>query len=937
MKRAPSFVLRAAKTAAIHATKTPVNLSRLRHGALALAAAAVLLAGCISDDEIRALRFSPDGTRVAVVTDRRGLWFVDPAEGTPAMVEALPVIGDDLAWDAAGRQVAYASNPDGHWDIFVTGLDGVTTRITRALGRQSRPRFLPDGRLAFLSTTSGRSEVILYDSCSRVNRRLVGRDSDVTAFEVSPDGTRLAFISFDNLRPQVYLFDLVSGVESCLTSETSPLGLESGALAWSPAGDSLAFVRREFAGGAPRDRLCAVTAAAPASERVLARENTAIGQPFFAQDRAHVYYIRGGRELVRAGRDGLQPLRLDGFPVSLAAPSAADGRIVLAAGQRLLAVTDPALRRAEFLPTDVEDRLVLAEEYLRRGRRGESRAIYEELRAGLGPGTDPSLARLFELATLVRLGRTREAVEALEQMAVAGAVPPQVPARYVWRMLGYAHLLWLNNPEKARDCLREYDALARAQEDEKTTREDTARNALAILESGDARLIRHYTRGLRARLAADMLGTAREFGALLEASPQSPAVRAEYLRALAGYDREVYLFALSERPFEPSPAQRIAYLERFVHLAPDAPQADAVRVELFQLHIETRSPERARALLLEALDKPSDPNPLEDLQDVLGAYLETAEAAPWLEPAMTNVFLHPSVRPRIEAWIGDDPRPDFRLRLAAAKVHLAGGQREAARAELDGAMAAWERLGATERTAEDHLHYARLLVMRGREAELGALYAEAAAFCEQAADHIRRSRADEFEFMFDAQFHAAMLRALLADGTDPKTVLSADYGGGSDLVNPSWDPVRLTRGVEAAAAQQEAARRNGQPAQYLHALRLGLALRALRQDVRARPALMAAIVADAPEFVRLRALVELGNLDDSGDDPWNSARWFLEAGSLPASDAYAELYLSFRVAEQRLSINHMASEARTALLAIASNAPDTPLAIRAQELLAANR
>ena len=47
----------------------------------------------------------------------------------------------------------------------------------------------------------------------------------------------------------------------------------------------------------------------------------------------------------------------------------------------------------------------------------------------------------------------------------------------------------------------------------------------------------------------------------------------EYLRALEGFDEEVYYFSLSRRHFKPSRADQIAYLEPFLELAPDSPLA----------------------------------------------------------------------------------------------------------------------------------------------------------------------------------------------------------------------------------------------------------------------------------------------------------------------------------------------------------------------------
>lgn len=134
--------------------------------------------------------WSPDGGRIAFISDRDGhgqLWVMD-VEGTGAgrVVETADE-AQNPEWSPDGRRIAfYATNADGDDRIFTVGPDGSDLR---RLVPGLWPTWTPDG------------QGLLYGGEGGLHRlALAGGDAvlvvagDVLSGELSPDGTRLAYI-----------------------------------------------------------------------------------------------------------------------------------------------------------------------------------------------------------------------------------------------------------------------------------------------------------------------------------------------------------------------------------------------------------------------------------------------------------------------------------------------------------------------------------------------------------------------------------------------------------------------------------------------------------------------------------------------------------------------------------------------------------------------
>ena len=104
-----------------------------------------------------------DGTEVKQLTDNpAGDWYP--------------------TWSPDGGSLAFASNRNGNWDIFVMRSDGTEIKqLTDSPDADLEPVWSPDGaRLAFASNRDGFFEVLLIDVASRdtVKTGQVGIPSD---------------------------------------------------------------------------------------------------------------------------------------------------------------------------------------------------------------------------------------------------------------------------------------------------------------------------------------------------------------------------------------------------------------------------------------------------------------------------------------------------------------------------------------------------------------------------------------------------------------------------------------------------------------------------------------------------------------------------------------------------------------------------------------
>lgn len=145
------------------------------------------------------IALSPDGKKLAFLA--RGEVFVARADsgGDALRLTRTPAAEAELAWAPDSRRIAYASNRDGAWHLYVYDLTkSEETQLTRGDKSDVNPRWSPDGtQLAFLRDAR---ELRVAEVASH-NERLVatstfGRPPFLSERPIvwSPDGRYLAFL-----------------------------------------------------------------------------------------------------------------------------------------------------------------------------------------------------------------------------------------------------------------------------------------------------------------------------------------------------------------------------------------------------------------------------------------------------------------------------------------------------------------------------------------------------------------------------------------------------------------------------------------------------------------------------------------------------------------------------------------------------------------------
>ncbi|MEQ8674244.1 MAG: PKD domain-containing protein [Aggregatilineales bacterium] len=182
-------------------------------------------------------------------TDQTGDWEVfrlgDLPDGRVADVNLSQGRGDDVVDMAPTRSpdaewVAFTSNRDGNWELYVAKVDNsIIRRVTyNVFAPDIDPVWSPDGRyLAFETSRDGNWELYLFDLITGQEIRLTEDDySDINAFW-SPDSERLLFQSDRSGQWQIYELN-ISTLETTLMSDGEG---EDHDAAYSSNGDYIVF------------------------------------------------------------------------------------------------------------------------------------------------------------------------------------------------------------------------------------------------------------------------------------------------------------------------------------------------------------------------------------------------------------------------------------------------------------------------------------------------------------------------------------------------------------------------------------------------------------------------------------------------------------------------------------------------------------------------
>jgi len=128
--------------------------------------------------------FSPDGNKMAYVSDRNGLPQIFIEDLSSGQVNRLTFSGrynTQPSWSPAGDKIAYTTwESGGEINIFVTGIDGSGLKqLTEQSGENESPSWSPDGRMiVFTSTRQGSKKMYIMGSTGENQRPLLPSEGE---------------------------------------------------------------------------------------------------------------------------------------------------------------------------------------------------------------------------------------------------------------------------------------------------------------------------------------------------------------------------------------------------------------------------------------------------------------------------------------------------------------------------------------------------------------------------------------------------------------------------------------------------------------------------------------------------------------------------------------------------------------------------------------
>jgi TolB protein len=142
------------------------------------------------------------GCDLTVEPGECGLYSISSFPG-PQPATRLTEHADDTAPAASGDRVAFMSNRDGNWEIYVMSADGSgQTNLSNNPANEEWPNWSPDGkRLAFGSDRDGNREIYLMNADGSEQTNLTNTAAEEGAPDWSHDGQ---FITFDSDRDGNY-------------------------------------------------------------------------------------------------------------------------------------------------------------------------------------------------------------------------------------------------------------------------------------------------------------------------------------------------------------------------------------------------------------------------------------------------------------------------------------------------------------------------------------------------------------------------------------------------------------------------------------------------------------------------------------------------------------------------------------------------------------
>jgi hypothetical protein len=204
--------------------------------------------------------WSPDGSKILFVSDRdridpdinAEIYVMDADGSNPTRLTNSVAREASPTWSPDGARIAFGRSPD----IYVMNADGSNPTPLTSNSGPNIIDFEPDwssiaGKIAFTrqdrdATQQLTQEIYVMNSDGSNRTRLTNNSELDQQPAWSPDGTRLAFVSFRDGNGEIYVMNADGSGQTNLTNNP----VEDYAPAWSPDGAKIAFTTRRDGPGA---------------------------------------------------------------------------------------------------------------------------------------------------------------------------------------------------------------------------------------------------------------------------------------------------------------------------------------------------------------------------------------------------------------------------------------------------------------------------------------------------------------------------------------------------------------------------------------------------------------------------------------------------------------------------------------------------------------
>jgi TolB protein len=268
-----------------------------------------------SHEEVGPGCWSPDGTKIALISDHEGnddVYVMNVEPYRPSILFA----DDDANVAAAsyspdGSEIVYqAEMADKSGELRIRDeVSGEVRTLLKTANANLRPAWAADGRrVVFQNKVEGQTDLFAIDTDGSNLSKFTNDPTNDGIASWSSDGTRIAYTVDEFGRTQIFEIDLAFGQKRPLTGK---VGWENDPV-WSPDGTTIAFAcDREDIAGDGLD-ICMMDADGRNEKRLLARRGHDI-QPAWSPDGSRLAFVAssdGNMEIYSMNADGSRLLRL---------------------------------------------------------------------------------------------------------------------------------------------------------------------------------------------------------------------------------------------------------------------------------------------------------------------------------------------------------------------------------------------------------------------------------------------------------------------------------------------------------------------------------------------------------------------------------------------------------------------------------------------------